>query len=88
MVAQISSLIFGNGDRLDKKSWLKSRDFKAWCTSGENKPEWDRAELFSSHVNTRPQETQGNYIWLNMKMATEQSKVVCITIQESHGFVF
>ena len=39
MVAQISSLIFGNGDRLDKKSWLKSRDFKAWCISGENKPE-------------------------------------------------
>ena len=38
-LAQISSLIFGNGDRLDKKSWLKSRDFKAWCISGENKPE-------------------------------------------------
>ena len=38
-LAQISSLIFGNGDRLDKKSWLKSRDFKAWCTSVENKPE-------------------------------------------------
>ena len=37
-LAQISSLIFGNGDRLDKKSWLKSRDFKAWCLSGENKP--------------------------------------------------
>lgn len=37
-LAQISSLIFGNGDRLDKKSWLKSRDFKAWCISGENKP--------------------------------------------------
>ena len=38
-LAQVSSLIFGNGDRLDKKSWLKSRDFKAWCISGENKPE-------------------------------------------------
>ena len=37
-LAQISSLIFSNGDRLDKKSWLKSRDFKAWCISGENKP--------------------------------------------------
>ena len=54
----------------------------------QTRVKWDRAELFSSHGNTRPQETQGNYIWFKMKMATEQSKVVCITIQESHGFVF
>ena len=87
-LAQISSLIFGNGDRLDKKSWLKSRDFKAWCISGENKPESSETVLNYFHHMNRPQETQRNYILLNMKTATEQSKVVCITIQESHGFVF
>ena len=48
-LAQISSLIFGNGDRLDKKSWLKSRDFKAWCISGENKPESSETVLNYFH---------------------------------------
>ena len=48
-LAQISSLIFSNGDRLDKKSWLKSRDFKAWCISGENKPESSETELKYFH---------------------------------------
>ena len=48
-LAQISFLIFGNGDRLDKKSWLKSRDFKAWCISDENKPESSETVLNYFH---------------------------------------
>ena len=52
-LAQISSFIFGNGDRLDKKSWLKSKDFKAWCISGENKPESSETELkYFHHTET------------------------------------
>ena len=46
----------------------------------QTRVKWDRAEVFSSHGNTRPRDTQGNYILLNMKIATEKSKVACIWV--------
>ena len=41
---------------------------------------WNRAEVFSSHGNTRQKATQGNYILFNTKIVTEYSKVVFIAI--------
>ena len=60
--SQRSSLFFGNGDRLDKKSWLKCRIYfkietlRFWCLSGENKPESSETELMYFHH----METLGN----------------------------
>ena len=59
-LAQISSLIFGNGGRLEEKNcgsklnfFFKNWRSKTWCISGENKPESSETELkYFHHTET------------------------------------
>ena len=50
-LTQRLSLSFANGDGLDKtivvekKNMFRNWSFKAWCTSGESKPEISKTEL-------------------------------------------